>query len=298
MDWILLQPCDHTKLMNYIIGMCKKNKEWITVLSDLGYGVQIIEQKINTSSGDVIKPDIIAVSDKLVHSLVFECKGGKTIDADQLKRYSTMTLDDLLRWITIFDRSDLQFDVCISDFFENHYHIKTINQMFPMLTFSSENLTKTRDFKVNKLNAVLKEPISLKNKIPTLSYYPFSEDDPDAYIAIHVIRALLSIAMKNIKGGPDVFEESVISCDEIIAHQFNYVWKALSQEHKGRLKQKIHEIILRILAKEGIKETLGIIRQRQGYKIRQNLEQFKKNADKLIEELRTQSPLEPFLSKT
>jgi len=164
-----------------------------------------------------------------------------------------------------------------------------------MLTFGSEQLIKEREFKRDKLNEVFKEPISLKGKIPPLSYYPFSEEDKDSYVAIHVIRALLSIAIKNIKGGPDVFEESIISCDEIVAHKFNLVWKALSQEHKQKLKGKIREVIKRIMAKEDMKEAVGIIQQKQGYKIIRNLEQFKRGAEHFIAELQSQLPLSDFI---
>lgn len=170
-----------------------------------------------------------------------------------------------------------------------------INRTFPMLTFSSENLKKTREFKVAKLNEAFKEPIILKGKMPSLLYYPFSEEDDDSYIAFHVIRALLSIAMKNIKGGPDVFEKSIISCDEIVAHKFNRVWKTLSQEHRGRLGDKIREVIKRIMAKEGMKEALSVIQQKQGYKIAGNLEQFRREAEAFIAELQTQKPLIDFL---
>jgi len=283
--------------MNYVIGMCKKNKQWITALADLGYNAQIIEQRITTSSGDVVKPDIVTVSNRFLHSIVFECKGGRTIDANQLRRYSTLTSDNLLRWITVFDRSDLQFDVCITDVEENHRYIKRINQLFPMFTFGSKEFFKTEEFGLAKLNNIFKEPISLKDKIPPLFYYPFCQDDNDSYIAIHVIRALLSIAIKNIKGGPDVFEENVISCEEIIAHKFNHVWRALSKSHRKTLKNKIREVIRRILAREGMKETLGIIQQKQGYKIAKDLDRFQKQAEHLIEEFQSQLPISDFLGQ-
>jgi hypothetical protein len=286
-----LQPSNHTKLANYLIGMCKKSESWITILADLGYNAEIIEQKINTSSGDTVKPDLVATSNRLVHSMVFECKGGIAIDVDQLRRYSSLTPENLLRWISVFDRANLQFDVCICDLAENHSYIKVVNQHFPMLTFSSEELIKERDFKREKLNEAFKEPISLKGKIPPLLYYPFSEEDTDSYIAVFVIRALLSIAIKSIKGGPDVFEDKIISFDEVVAHNFNHVWKALSLEHRRSLKEKIREVIKRLLAKEDVKEALGIIQQRQGYKITGSLDQFKKAAEDLIAELQSQVSL-------
>jgi hypothetical protein len=163
-----------------------------------------------------------------------------------------------------------------------------------MLTFSSNQLYKTRDFKALPLNQALKDPISLEGKKPPISYYPFSEDDPEAYIAIHVIRALLSIALKNIKGGPDVFDESVISADDIIAHNFNHVWNALSVQHRERLKEKIRNVIRQIMLKEGMKEALSLVQQKQGIKIERDLDKFRKEAMNLIDELQSQSRITDF----
>lgn len=280
--------------MNAIIGMCKKNVDWVSVLADLGYEIQIIEQTMNTSSGDVVKPDIVVASNQLLHSLVFDAKGGITIDPDQLRRYSTLKSDDL-RWVSVFDRTHLQFNVCICDFVENHGLIKMANTQFPMLTFSSEVLTKEGKFNREKLNEVFKNPIDLKGKLPPLSYYPFSDVDEDPYIAMHVIRALLSIAMKNIKrGSAEVLEESIITFDEVIAVRFNPVWKALSTEHRKALKAKITEVTKRALANEKVKEPLGLVQQKKGYKITRNLDQFKKAAEQFIEDLQSQTTLGQF----
>lgn len=292
-----MQPCEHTKLMNAIIGMCKKNVGWITVLSDsdLNYEVQIIEQSVNTSLSEVVKPDVITASNRQLHSIVFELKGGKTLKLDQLKRYEGLTANDLLRWITVFDRANLEFDVCICDLAENHELIKSVNNSkFPMLVFGSEFLVKEGKFKRAKLNEAFAEPISLKGKTQPLSYYPFSDEDSIPYIALHVIQALLSIIHKDIKQGKNIPEEMLFTFNDIIAERFNYVWNVLSIEHKKALMLKINDATKRFLAKEGVKETLGIIRQKEGIKITKNLDQFKNIAEKFIEELQTQTPLSGF----
>ena len=263
-------------------------------MADLGYEIQIIEQTMNTSSGDIVKPDVVVASNQLLHSLVFDVKGGITIDPDQLRRYSTLTSDDL-RWVSVFDRTHLQFNVCICDLVQNHDLIKMANTQFPMLTFSSEVLTKEGKFNREKLNEVFKDPLSLKGKLPPLSYYPFSDMDEDPYIAMHVIRALLSIAMKNIKlGSSEVSEERVVTFDDVIAVRFNPIWKALSTEHRKALKAKITEVTKRALASEEVKELLGIIQQKRGYKITRNLDQFKKGAEQFIEELQSQTTLNDY----
>jgi hypothetical protein len=290
-----LQPSNHTRLMNAIIGMCKKNINWVSVLADLGYDIQIIEQTMNTSTGDAVKPDVVAASNQLLHSLVFDAKGGITIDPDQLRRYSTMKPEDL-RWVSVWDRQHLQFNVCICDLLENHNLIKMSNTaQFPMLTFGSEILSKEGKFNVQKLNEVFQNPIDLTGKLPPLSYYPFSDMDETPYIAMHVIRAILSITMKNIKSrSSEISEEKIITFDEVVATKFNPVWKALSSEHKKALKAKIIEVIKRTLADEKVKEHLGIIQLKKGYKITRNLEQFKIAAEQLIEDLQSQTTLGQF----
>lgn len=289
-----MEPCEHTKLMNYIIGMCKKNKDWVSQLSDLGYELQIIEQTIHLSTGESIKPDIVCSSNRLLHSLVFDVKGGKSLDEDQLKRYGKLVSDDL-RWVTwneVYDKMNLKLDVCLCDLDENHKFIMMTKHDFPMLTFSSVQLSKEGMFKNYSLNEAFKQPISLEDKTPPLSYYPFSEDDDSAYIASHVLRTLLSIVLKKSKQGIDFSAKSlnqeIIEFNEILASNFNPIWKVLSTEHKKTLTSKIQEITARILDNAEIKENLGIIQQKKGYKVSKNLNQFQEQALRLIDELKSE----------
>lgn len=277
--------------------MCKPNINWVTVLTDhdLNYDIQVIEQSISTSSGDVVKPDLVTASNRQLHSIVFEVKGGKTIKGDQIDRYGGLTANDLLRWVTVFDRAHLEFDVCICDFEENHSQIKSVNNnRFPMLVFGSESLTKEGFFKRSKLNEAFANPISLKGKVQPLSYYPFSDEDTIPYIAFHVIQALLSIIHKGTKQGMPISEETLLTFDDVIAERFSYVWKVLSIEHRKALRLKIIDVTKRFLARPDVKEVLGLMQQKEGYKITKNLDQFKKIAEKFLEELQTQTPLSEF----
>jgi len=281
--------------MNYIIGMCKKHRNWIHVLADLGYEPQVIEKQVRTSSGDIVQPNIIATSNKLIHSLVFECKGGITVEQDQLQRYSTLTNENILRWITVFASENFHFDVCISDLEENHRFNAYIAKIFPMITFGNNKVSKTGDFGEEKLNVAFEEPITLEDKIPPLSYYPFSEDDENAYIAPFVIRGLVSIAIKNAKGGPSISEEIEITRDELIKLIFNPVYDALSRKHQGRLKEKIKEVIHLVKVRESMKDTLGIIEKAGGYKVSRPLSRLIKESEKFIAHLETQSSLIDFV---
>lgn len=293
-----LEPCNHTKLMNYIIGMCKKHRDWVTVLADLGYSPYLIEQKFNTSSGEVVTPDIIVTSTKLIHSLVFECKGGITIDKDQLDRYATLDEATLFRWVQyahpLFTLQNFRFDVCISDLEENHPIIAPMVKDVPIVTFGDLKITKTGQFSNNALESAFREPIDLSGKIPPLSYYPFGEKDKDPYVAAFVIRGLLAIAIKKAKGGPSVFDKTIITRDELLKFVFNPIFDALSNEHQGRLKERIKEVIRWVMANKDMNEAFGTIEQMAGYKINRPLEKLINEANRFIANLETQQPLMQF----
>ncbi len=284
-----MQPSKHTVLMNYVIGMCKADKHWVTTLKDWGYEVQIIEQKMHTEKGDfIVKPDIVSASNILLHALVFELKGGASIDREQMERYSNLSPSDL-RWVTVYDKANLRMDVCYCDFEDNHTSIKLVNNLFPTLVFNDTSLTKEGTFKLDKLNEVFKEPISLEGKLQTYSYYPFSDEDDQAYIAIHVIRTIVSILQKNNKlmqdNNIDELKNNLVTFDDIIATKFNYIWNVLSDEHKKALKLKIGEVTRRIFAEKSLVESLGVIQSKEGYKVTRNLEQFQRLSMKFIEQL-------------
>jgi hypothetical protein len=283
--------------MNYIIGMCKRHKDWISTLADHGYEPELIEQQIRTSSDELVKPDILATSNKLIHSLVFECKGGVTVDADQLRRYSTLTEDNVLRWTRPFTHQNFHFDVCLADVEENHPVVVAVGNRFPIITFGAKTLFKTNDFKEKRLDEAFKVPIGLDGKTPPLSYYPFCEDDENAYLSLFVLRGLVSMAVKNAKGGPSTSEENIITRDDLLKSIFNPVFDALSKSHKDRLKEKIKEVVHWIMAKEGMKEALGLIETQAGIKIGRPLEKFTKEAYKFIETVETQRPLIEFMNQ-
>ena len=290
-----LEPCNHTKLMNYIIGMCKNHEDWICVLKNLGYTPTIIEQRFRTTSGDTVKPDIIVTSNKLVHSIVFECKGGITVDPDQLRRYNTLTEEDL-RWVDVFSFDDFHFDVCIVDIQKNHLTILShVDNKFPMITFGDEEVFKTGEFDEKKLEKVFQNPISVKGKVPPLYYYPFCEEDENAYIIPFIMRGLVSIAIKKAKGGSSVFDNELITKDEIIELVFNPVFKTLSKKQQGHLKKKITDIMHLLLSMEETKDALGLIEGRKGYKISNQLEKLRTEADKLIKKYETQQFLTDML---
>jgi len=66
------------------------------------------------------------------------------------------------------------------------------------------------------------------------------------------------------------------------------VWKTLLIEHRNSLKSKIEDISRRVFKKDEIRQSLGIIQQKKGYKITRKLDQFTKEATRLIEEFESE----------
>lgn len=291
-----MQPSNHTRLMNYIIGMCKKDREWITILRDLGYSPYLIEKSIRTSTGSKVKTDIIVSSAKLIHSLVFEVKGGITVERDQIDRYTMIDRDDLYRWVALplFTRETFRFDWCVSDLAENHAFIAAKVKDAPIITFGTEQIEKTGQFRNTELNNAFSQPVSLIGKHAPTLYYPFGESDQHAYIARFVIQGLLQIALKKPKDGTSVFDQNLITRDEILKYIFNPVFSALSTDHQGNLKEKIKDVIRWIMADEKMKEAFGSIEQQGGYKLKRPLDKLQKVSNQFLAGLETQQKLEKF----
>jgi len=219
-----------------------KSDSWIHPLADLGYKAQLIEQTIRTEkAGKSIKPDVVATSKKIIHSIVFECKGGTTITDDQLSRYEDLTPSDLLRWVDVHTKDNYSHDVCIFNFKKNHESV-TAKINFPTLSLSDISLEKNNNFSKIQVDEKFKSPISTKTLKPPISYYPFSESEDRRVIIPHVLRAIISVLMDRKTNDINVTDpESFLN--QIVLLRIHKMWKILSRDHQNSLKELITEII-------------------------------------------------------
>jgi hypothetical protein len=109
-----------------------------------------------------------------------------------------------------------------------------------------------------------------------------------------VIRGLLSIAIKKHRGGPSVFDQSLITNEQILKVVFNPIFDALASEHQGRLKDIIREVIKWVMTDESMKEAFGSIERQGGYKLRRPLDKLISASNKFIANLETQGKLDSF----
>lgn len=220
----------HTRLVNYAIDLCSGNKRSYSQLDGLDYTVQIIEQEINTSKGFVVKPDIIKVSKKCNHVLLIECKSGN-MNRDQMLRYKTMTNQDL-KGSLLLENMQPEFDFCI---------ISVSNDVsptieFPTLVYSENSIHKINCFKLSPLEQIFEQDIDLSQRIPSLSYYPFSANDDEKTILTKVFQGMISYYMKRHLKNTTL--ESLFNDDDFLStlHPF---WKSFSDSHKKELRSRI-----------------------------------------------------------
>lgn len=237
-----MNPSPHTILINAAIGFCIKNNSWIHPLADLGYKAQLIEQTIRAeTSGKAVKPDVIATSKKTIHSIVFECKGGKTVDNKQISSYEDLTTFDLFRWVDVHTRDNFSHDVCIFNFKKNRELINgKIN--FPILSLSDVSIEKKNNFSKREVNRKFDKPISTKSMKPPISYYPFSELDDRRVVIPHVLRAMISVLMDRRINDIDVTDPEYL-LNETVLLRIHKMWKILSKEHQNSLRKLVKEII-------------------------------------------------------
>jgi len=231
-----LPASEHTRLINKFIGLCKK---WPSVLFDLGYDVQLIEQSISLKSAQKITPDVVAVSEKLLHAIITDCKGGNNIDGEQDARYQKLVSDDLKFHVTAHAPDQLRHCVCYVDNHSNHSQLEPHTEI-PFITFGDDVVYGSGDFGIAQLNEKLCKSTSLGGMREPTGYYPFSPDDENHIIAPHVLRGLISyLIRRRHKAQPWIQGQG--TAYEILKIMHPYC--LISTRHKANLVKKIEDMI-------------------------------------------------------
>ena len=82
-------------LMNLFVGMCKGLAGLPRDFRNLQYVDKWIELRFANTDQEQVAPELIVSSRRLNHTILFEWKSGPNLEADQLRRYSRVTQDDL-----------------------------------------------------------------------------------------------------------------------------------------------------------------------------------------------------------
>lgn len=235
----------HTRLMNMFIGLCLNAKEWPSVLHELGYRVQLVEQSISLHGGAKIRPDAIAVSNRLLHAMVADCKSGNNIDSRQDEKYRALEPADLANWVTAHGEEDrLRHAVCYVDGSNNHKSLKDQTR-FPFITFGKKYVQGSGGFGHDKVDRALCAKIPLDGMMEPAGYYPFSPEDEEHVLIRHVLRGVVSYLSNKEGDRPPI-------CDADAALRiikFTHPSDKMPPDHTRQLAKRIRELIVSLLAK-------------------------------------------------
>ena len=231
---------EHTRLVNMVMGLCQDTLRWPGILHDLGYAIQLIEQTISLrESTQKVAPDVVAVSNRLVHAMVIDCKSGANIDPDQDNRYGLLEPPDLAYHITVHDPSRLTHAVCYADGLANHKFLEPHTKL-PFITFGPDAVGGSGDFGKEQVNDRLCKPVSLEGMREPTGFYPFSPDDEDSEIIPHILPGLLSCMVQRGGEAPSVVDSAMAEAVLKRIHPFH---EQISSRHKKRLIARIMQTI-------------------------------------------------------
>ena len=282
----------HTLLMNKMIGLTKSIYDWPAPLKELGYKVELIEPKFLDENREIINPDLLFSSNKLLHALISECKSGKNLndkDKKQIQKYIQIKPKIITPRVSVYDPARLTIDVCYAINEDNKEIIDEIEKYhkFPIIVFSNIAISKKNYFKCKKLNNKFSTPIDISNKKPPTYFYPFSDEDDDSTIALWIFQEILSMTLKNIYK-----DELEIEIEKLL-NNIHPLWRRIEKHKKAAIKSKVNRIIW-MLKQKHLGEYLQKIKGKQTWKITKSLQAFAKECEKIVEELKTQRTLSGF----
>lgn len=271
-----------------------KTRDYPSALADLGYDVRLIEQKLTTGGGFQVKPDIIVASERYQHLICFDCKGGRSVEHDQIVRYGTLSPSDLARWVRLHN-SPTTHNVCLAfRILDSQSHIVSDTMPYPLLILGDSTIEKIRDFSISDLNKAFGSPISLAGFHPPVSYYPFSELDDDVVLLPVVLRRIVELAYNQHRGGPSVLDDATFDIPHIVESIHPY-WDALSVEHRNNLSNRVREMMRTVIGSEpDLREHIDVLQSRAGIKVRGSLVQLQRVAQEILERREKQPKLSKF----
>ncbi len=278
----MVELSNHTLLINQVIGLCHRVYGWPSTLKDLGYALDYIEPVFLNSEGKNIYPDLSITSNKLIHTIVVDCKSN-TLKDEQLRNYSKLTVDGLKKKTSVYDPNQLTFDFCIVTNSKKHNALlQKINSIkkWPILFFHEDKIIKKNNFEKEDLDNAFARPITITGNPPT-HYYPFSDNDDLATISLYVFQQLVVNALnkKNIPIDPDKLLAEIHPC-----------WKNIHESKKKSLRQKVAGVLDQY-SKKALNKYLEKVKGTSTWRITKPLDAFAKECNQIIENLNKQTTL-------
>lgn len=226
-------------------------------------------------------------SNRLIHSLVAECKGGRSLDSDQLRKYASLTVDAVRTKASLAESSRMSFSTmyaCVSGNEEALLHAMDPVRRFPLLSFGTNEIGLSHRFDLEDLNNGFSSPLRFQG-YPPLSFYPFSDSDPDSYIARFIFQDLVSAATQKGDRGPLEFDS------EIMLSRIHPLWSYVDDAKKAALRHKVDSIIS-YYVKRDLKGYLERVKRRSSWKVVKSLQAFSREVRSILDDLTKQKRLD------
>jgi len=203
-------------------------------------------------------------------------------------KYTKITLDSILPKVSVYDPRRLTFDLsyAITEKIQEEAAKKLGHHDLPILIFSETHITKQNSFQNKQLENAFASPIETPEKPPTF-FYPFSDQDHRAIIAMHIFQTLVALTLRKKPDEPLEIEP------ETILSRTHKIWEHIDESRKRILREKANSII-REYHKKQLKNHLEKIKGKTSWKITKSLEAFRKECQKILEELEKQQTLKEF----
>lgn len=239
-----MYACEHTRLMNMFIGLCKDSDKWPSILYEQGYRISLIEQRVGTESTSVT-PDVVVTSNKLSHSIVADCKGGQNIDLEQDGRYRAIKAEHLFMWIHVREKKRFKSSACYVTK-DAHYGRLQQHTTLPFVVFAESGVKGEGDFGLESLNKVLCRGASRTSMVEPTSHYPFSHEDDSSLIVKYVIQGVLFWLNRNRPESLGRLIDDKVACT--ILKTIHPHYRHMGERHQNALLLKVKNMIASLVS--------------------------------------------------
>jgi hypothetical protein len=220
-------------LMNLFVGMCKGLAGLPRNFRTLQYVDKWIELRFANTDQEQVAPELIVSSRRLNHTILFEWKSGPNFEADQLRRYSRVTQDDLRERAVLAVEETGSHDVAVIGL-QEHAERLTMGiaqgpYTFPLLLVTDDGLAIHQNrFQPNETDAVFRPLLAIDwGKVPN-HFFPVDVDSELWEFAELVIPKVLELMGKGeARILPRDLEETILC------------WNVLSRDYQRQLRTKL-----------------------------------------------------------
>jgi hypothetical protein len=225
-------------MLNLFIGLCANDPGLPNCVYRLGYRLTVVERGFSTATGDRVKPDAILSSDQCAHSLLGEWKSGSNIEHDQLRRYATVTADDLRQRAQVPASASLTHDVMLVGRDEVAERLceglHRVDVTFPLICETTDGLALRRGrFCNNELTSLFSPALEIDWDVAPVSYVPFDAESDLATIARFWMPRVVALLVRG---------ERRVILGELIPQVIS-MWSYLSAEMQSDLRKRVREVM-------------------------------------------------------